>query len=96
MIEEIPEYLPPTQRLETPSQNWETQRSTFVNQDYLTSDSEGSPSEGKETTALQNTWQGPQDVWQTSNHSLSPQRANTARLYGSYSGPRTRKSDAMA
>jgi hypothetical protein len=98
MIEEVPEDLPPTQRLETPSQRRQSQRSTVANPDCLSSDSEEStsPLVNRNTSARGNTREVPQEKRELGGRSNSPPKANIARLYGNPSDAFGKRAHTMA
>lgn len=85
MIEEVPEDLPPTQRLQTPVRSQRRPKSAHANPCCMSTDSEGSPSPRAEQKALENLWsteESPQVTQQAGRQPSTPQKANTARAYG--------------
>ncbi|POS80330.1 hypothetical protein DHEL01_v201283 [Diaporthe helianthi] len=101
MIEEVPEDLPPTQRLQTPIESQRSLKSTLPIPACLTNDSEpssSSPSPLAEDETSADLWrlvESPQGTWQAASQSHSTQRANTARAYGGRSKPDGKRARTM-
>ncbi|KAG8170100.1 hypothetical protein KVR01_000845 [Diaporthe batatas] len=99
MIEEVPEDLPPTQRLQTPVRSQRIPKSTSANPAFLSTDSEASPSPLAEDKRLARVWsteeESPQGTWQASQSHAS-RAASTARTYGDRSKTDGKRARTMA